>query len=109
MCLICYEFAPEAHWSDAPAPPDTGAGVQPLRVRQRRLRAVKAVLAPYGLNVSDPGVGRHLVVSDRKGTSVVASDLPALWRAAQSLSPRAIDVLDPGLLSAGPGEGPSHK
>ena len=101
MCLICYEFAPEAHWSDALAP-GAVAEAQPRRVRHRRLSAVKSVLGPYGLTVSDPGAGRHLVVSDRKGTSVVASDLPALWRAAQSLSPRAIDVLDPGPLGAGP-------
>lgn len=107
MCLICYEFAADSHWSDALAL-DAGSGGQPLRVRHRRLRAVKALLAPYGLTASDPGVGRHLVVSDRKGASMVASDLPALWRAAQSLSPRAIDVLDPALLGAGPVDGPTN-
>ena len=107
MCLICYEFAADSHWSDALAL-DAGSGSRQLRVRHRRLRAVKALLAPYGLTVSDPGVGRHLVVSDRKGASKMAADLPALWRAAQSLSPRAIDVLDPALLGAGPVDGPTN-
>ena len=107
MCSICCEFAADRHWSDALAP-DTGAGGQTLRVRHRRLRAVKAVLAPYGLTASDPGAGRHLVVTDRKGASIVASDLPALWRAAQGLSPRGIDVLDPDVLGLGPVDGPTN-
>lgn len=108
MCLICYEFAPDSHWSDA-LPLNAGSGGQPVRVRHRRLRAVMALLAPYGLTVSDPGVGRHLVVSDRKGVSLVASDLPALWRAAQRLSPRAIDVLDPDLPGVVPVDRPTNE
>jgi hypothetical protein len=97
MCVICYEFADENHWSDRMLC-DENADEPPTRARYRRTRLLNAVLAPYGLTVSDPGVGRHTVVSDQKGASEVASGLPAVWQAAHRLSQRQIDVLDPHLL-----------
>lgn len=93
MCVLCYEFADEADWTEVVS----GA-------RHRRRRILAAVLAPYGLTVSDPGAGRHVVVSDRKGASEVASGLPEVWRAAERLSGRRIDALDPALLDALTGE-----
>lgn len=99
MCVLCYEFAEEDHWADAVA--DDGIPNQaPARARHRRLRVLAATLSHYGLSVSDPGAGRQVVISDRKGASEVAAGLPAIWKAAQRLSPRRIDVLDPALLEA---------
>jgi hypothetical protein len=99
MCVLCDELADQVHWADA-----VGSGGEasapPRHDRHRRLRVLAAILTPYGLTVSDPGVGRHLVISDRKGASEVAAGLPAVWQAAQRLSPRRIDVLDPHLLDA---------
>jgi hypothetical protein len=98
VCVLCYELAPEDHWSDgvtAGAPSDP-----PMRNRHRRTRVLAAVLAPYGLTVSDPGTGRYLTIADRKGAAEVAAGLPAVWAAAGRLSPRPIDPLDPALLAA---------
>jgi hypothetical protein len=102
MCVLCYEFADESHWADVGE-----AGEPPARVRHRRLRMVAAVLAPYGLTVSDPGVGRHVVVSDRKGAAEMATTLPSIWQAAQRLTTRRIDVLDEALLDALAGKAPA--
>jgi hypothetical protein len=96
--VLCYELAPEDHWSDRVT---TGAtSGPPLRERHRRTRVLAAVLAPYGLTVSDPGTGRHLTIADRKGAAEVAAGLPAVWAAADRLAPRPVDPLDPVLLAA---------
>lgn len=100
MCVLCYEFAREEHWTEALT---TSAGDSvPLEpaARYRRLAILNAVVRPYGLTVSDPGAGRHVVVSDMKGASEVASGLGAVWEVAERLSPRRIDVLDDSLLEA---------
>ena len=99
MCVLCYELADEGHWTEAVSSDDQAGGLG-RRARHRRLRILAATLAPYGLTVSDPGAGRHVVISDRKGASEVAAGLPAIWQAAQRLSSRRIDVLDPALLDA---------
>ncbi|MCW2724101.1 MAG: hypothetical protein JWN35_1022 [Frankiales bacterium] len=98
MCVLCYELAPDDHWSDGVS--DDAARTLPGRARYRRTRLLSVVLAPYGLTVSDPGSGPQCVVADRKGAAVVAAGLPAVWRAADELSPRRLDVLDPTLLAA---------
>jgi hypothetical protein len=96
--VLCYELAPEDHWSDGVT--TGGPSDPPLRDRHRRVRVLAAVLAPYGLTVSDPGAGRHLTVADRKGAAEVAAGLPAVWDAADRLSSRPLDPLDPALLAA---------
>jgi hypothetical protein len=97
VCVLCYELAPEEHWSDGAG---GGEQVEARRARHRRTRLLAAVLAPYGLTVSDPGTGPHRLVADRKGAAEVAAGLPAVWRAADRLSPRPVDVLDPAVLDA---------
>lgn len=99
MCVLCYELLPDGHWSEGPEPADA-ATVPPLRARLRRTRILSAVLGPYGLTVSYPGVGSLCTVADRKGAGEVASGLPAVWQAADRLSPRPVDVLDTALLVA---------
>jgi hypothetical protein len=96
MCMLCYEFAPEDQWSDGAS--DGAVNAPPGRPRYRRTQILCAVLAPYGLAVSDPGSGPHLVVADHKGAAEVAAGLPAIWQAADRLSSRQVDVLDPALL-----------
>lgn len=98
MCVLCYELAPEDHWSDGMTM--GGPSCPPLRDRHRRLHVLTTVLAPYGLSVSDPGTGRHVTVADRKGAAEVAAGLPAVWAAADRLSSRPLDPLDPALLVA---------
>lgn len=100
MCVLCYEFAQEEHWTEAL----TSISGEPVTLapgaRYRRLAILNTVVRPYGLSVSDPGVGRHVVVSDLKGSSHVASGLGAFWDLAQRLSSRRIDVLDDRVLEA---------
>jgi hypothetical protein len=98
MCVLCYELAPEDHWTDGVSVGETTD--MPGRPRYRRTRILSAVLTPYGLTVSDPGNGPHRVIADRKGSAEVAAALPAVWEAAERLSSRKIDVLDPDLLAA---------
>jgi hypothetical protein len=98
MCVLCYELAPEDHWADGVR--DDATAAAPARVRHRGTRVLSAVLRPYGLTVSDPGTGPHRTVADRKGSAEVAAGLPAVWQAADRLSPRPVDVLDPALLDA---------
>jgi hypothetical protein len=98
MCVLCYELAPEDHWTDDVS--DGEATDVPGRPRYRRTRILSAVLAHYGLTVSDPGSGPHCVIADRKGSAEVVAGLPAVWQAAERLSSREIDVLDPDLLAA---------
>ena len=98
MCVLCYELVPEGHWSDGPA--DGGVADPPVRARYRRARILSAVLAPYGLTVTDLGTGPHCTIADRKGATEVAAGLPAIWDATDRLSPRPVDVLDPALLAA---------
>ncbi|MDT7671999.1 MAG: hypothetical protein QOC74_4782 [Pseudonocardiales bacterium] len=98
VCVLCYDLAPEDHWADAAPPGGSGGAARSARHRRKRLLA--AVLAPYGLTVSDPGTGPHWVIGNRKGAEDVAVGLPAIWQAADRLSSRPIDVLDPRLLEA---------
>jgi hypothetical protein len=105
MCVLCYELAPEDHWSDGAS--TASAAEPPARARHRRTRVLSAVLAPYGLTVSDPGTGAYCTIADRKGSAEVAAGLPAVWQAAERLSPRPVDVLDPALLAALAADGPA--
>lgn len=98
MCVLCYELAAEDHWSDGVI--SAGAEQMPGRSRFRRTRVLAAVLAAYGLTVSDPGSGPYCVIADRKGAAEVVAGLPGIWQAADRLSPREVDVLDPVLLDA---------
>ncbi len=98
MCVLCYELVSEAHWSDDLS--DRSSGVVAGRSLFRRANLLSTVLAPYGLTVSHPGTGRHCVVADRKGAAELAAGLPEVWRVAQKMTSRPIDVLDPLLLQA---------
>jgi hypothetical protein len=98
MCVLCYELAPEEHWADVS--PDGATSGTARAARHRRTRLIATVLAPYGLTVADPGTGPHRVIANRKGAGEVAAGLSATWAAADRLSPRPVDVLDPALLDA---------
>lgn len=96
MCVLCYELADAAHWSDV----TLDAAAPAARHRYRRTSVLNDVLAPAGLVVRTPGPGRAVVVSNRKGASSVAAGLPAVWEAADKLGACVIDPLDPAYLDA---------
>ena len=94
MCVLCYEFGSDQHWSDAlPARSDSA-----LRSRYRRAQLLGTILSPYGVKVTYPGTGEHLLLSNAKGASEVASTLPEVWDRAAGLAGRDFDVLDEQLL-----------
>jgi hypothetical protein len=98
VCVLCYEFASEEHWTDALGS-DSGTMVAlSPGGRHRRTALIAAVLRPYGLTVADPGQGRYVVIGDLKGSSEVAAGLGEVWAAAERLSSRSVDVLDDALL-----------
>jgi hypothetical protein len=105
MCVLCWQFLTEVHWTDQPSDRSdatTGtAGSDRERARRRdryqRLRVLNRLLGHYGLQLAD-WQSRSYVLSDRKGKTVLVQDLGALWPAAQQLAGRRLDPLDPWLL-----------
>ena len=89
MCSLCGVMAKE-HWATLG---------DDRRSRLVRERALNHVLDHYGLEVRAWGAGT-LVLSDRKGGTVVVDDLAALWTAAARLAGRPLDPLDPALVAA---------
>lgn len=97
MCVLCYEFGSDQHWTDTL--PDGKGGIDhSLRDRYRRVRILQTLLRPYGVEVTYPGTGQHLLLSNAKGASDVASTLPEVWERAELLAGHDIDVLDESLL-----------
>jgi hypothetical protein len=87
MCSLCGVLASE-HWAEADG----------RRARVFRAVLVDRVLGHFGLDLHEWG-GRY-VVRDRKGSSVVVDDLPAVWAAAERLAGRPLDPLDPQLMES---------
>ena len=111
MCVLCGEFVADVHWSDhgleaaARAPEANPGDYDRDRRRDRIHRAGLAnkVLRLYGLRVSDWNGGRY-VLRDPKGRSALVADLGTLWPAAEKLTGRTPDPLDPALLQTLRGE-----
>ena len=88
MCSLCGVLQNE-HWADA------GSG--------RRARVIRAVLldrilAHSGLALRE-WAGQY-VVADGKGRSEIAADLAGVWAAAERLTGKPLDPLDPALVEA---------
>jgi hypothetical protein len=87
MCSLCGVLASE-HWAETDG----------RRGRIFRAVLLGRVLGHFGLDLYEWG-GRY-VVRDRKGSSVVVDDLPAVWLAAERLVGRTLDPLDPALVAS---------
>jgi hypothetical protein len=77
------------HWTD-------GQGGRRARVLRSAL--LDRVLRHFGLEAQEWG-GRY-VVRDRKGRSLVADDLTAVWAACEQLAGLALDPLDTTLVAS---------
>jgi hypothetical protein len=106
MCVLCWQFLTEDHWTDwrfdhgeTAATGTAGSDRERARRRDRyhRTRVLNRILGLYGLRLDD-WHSRSYVLSDRKGKTVLVQDLGALWPAAQQLTGRCLDALDPWLL-----------
>ena len=109
MCVLCGEFVSHLHWTDrhiedtarAAGPWGRAGDYQRTRRRDRyhRAKITNEVLRFYGLKVVD-WAGSKYVLRDGKGRSELVQDLGALWPAAQKLTGRPLDPLDPALHEA---------
>jgi hypothetical protein len=95
MCGLCGVLANADHWTDVTAAPNHST---PSQLRQLRTRVANRVLAFYGLRLSD--AAGSLMVQSATGQTALVAHLGALWPAADRISHRALDPLDPKLLEA---------
>src|SRR5262245_9062759 len=105
MCVLCWQFLTESHWTDRRFE-DTNsttatAGSDDERARRRdryhRIQVLNQILAHYGLRLDD-WHSRSYLLSDRKGKTAIVQDLGALWPPAQHPAGRHTDPLDPDAL-----------
>ena len=108
MCVLCWQFLGEGHWTeqvfeaeDNAATGTVGSTREHARRRNRyqRTRILNQILRHYGLRLDD-WHSRSYVLSDRKGSTVLVRDLGEIWPAAQQLARRRLDPLDPQFLAA---------
>jgi hypothetical protein len=85
------------HWTEA------GAADAPdrLRARFRRAQVLKSVLPAYGLTADDGGQVTGIQVATLSGAREIVLDLEAVWVAAERLSGRPVDPLDPRFIGEG--------
>ncbi|MBB4008901.1 hypothetical protein [Allorhizobium taibaishanense] len=102
MCSLCGVIGGNDHWADAVARPGVytrnGEPVDRRRERMNRVSAANRILKAYGLTVSD-WQGASYLLSSLTGKTEIIEDLGHLWRAAEALSGRFCDPLDPLMIA----------
>ncbi len=103
MCSLCGVLGGRGHWTDAATNPATFRGRLDGSTRrgerQQRTRLVNAVLAHYGLTLSD-WAGASYVLRTGTGRTALVENLTELWAAAEDLVKAPCDPLDESLLAA---------
>ena len=103
MCSLCGILGGRGHWTESASSPDVFAGRSevhtPARERQQRTRILNVVLGHYGLSVSDWTAGKS-VLRSATGRTALVDNVGELWPAAERLTGRPLDPLDPALLAA---------
>lgn len=103
MCSLCGSLGGNDHWADAAAREGVYTrNADPVRRRRERadrVRLANRVLALYGMRLSD-WQGTSFLLSTLTGKSEIVEDLGHLWPAAEKLSGRLCDPLEPDLLEA---------
>ena len=102
MCGLCGVLAGRGHWADAERHPDTFVDRARThtwhRERQDRTRLVNRVLRHYGLHLDD-WAATSFVLRTATGRTALVDNLNEVWIAAESLTGRDCDPLDPTLLA----------
>lgn len=102
MCALCGSLGGDQHWTDAVAREGVytrnADPAQRRRERARRVRVANRALKPYGMRLSD-WRGASFLLATLTGKSEIVGDLGHLWAAAERLSGRLCDPLDPDFLS----------
>jgi hypothetical protein len=97
VCATCGFPSAPGHWSEAGA----ATSHDRLRARFRRVQVLQRVLPSYCLSVHDDAAVPGMTVSTMTGNNEMVADLAALWTAAEKMSGRRIDPLDPAFLCDG--------
>jgi hypothetical protein len=101
MCALCGVLGGGGDWTDAAARPGVFTrNVDPLQRRRERINRVacaQRVLGFYGLTLSD-WQASAFVLSTLTGKSEIVDSLTHLWPAAEKLTGRPCDPLDPQLI-----------
>lgn len=102
MCSLCGILGGRGHWTDSATNPEVFAGRAEQhtsrRERQQRIRLMAPVLTHYGLSLGD-WTGSTYVLRTHTGQTQLVENLAELWAAAEALTGRNIDPLDPALLA----------
>ena len=102
MCSLCGVLGGNEHWADAVARPGVytrnAEGIDRRRERANRVKVANRVLTAFGMKLSD-WQGVSFVISTRTGKSEIIEDLGHLWPAAERLSGRICDPLNPDLIA----------
>ena len=101
MCALCGVLGSAAHWTDAAARQGVFTrnvdSLERRRERARRTAAAQRILGFYGLTLSD-WQGASFVLSTATGKTELVEGLAHLWSAAERLTGRPCDPLDPDLI-----------
>ena len=103
MCSLCGILGGRGHWTESASSPEVFAGRTEIhtaaRERQQRIRILNVVLGHYGLTVSDWTAGKSMLRS-ATGRTALVDNVGELWPAAERLTGRPLDPLDPTLLAS---------
>jgi hypothetical protein len=101
MCALCGVLGGSGDWTDAVARPGVFTrnvdAQQRRRERRNRVACAQRVLGFYGLTLSD-WQASSFVLSTLTGKTEIVDNLTHLWSAAEALTGRPCDPLDPQLI-----------
>ena len=101
MCALCGVLGGAGDWTDAAARPGVFTrnvdSLQRRRERRNRVACAQHVLGFYGLTLSD-WQASSFVLSTLTGKTCLVDNLTHLWSAAETLTGRPCDPLDPHLI-----------
>jgi hypothetical protein len=96
MCLVCDELATSQHWAEVWPGNDRDTR---LGQHHSRAKAIRQVLAHFGLAFDEELGGSAYVIGDAKGHRIVCRDIDAIWQACDDLLAIPVDPLDPALVA----------
>ncbi len=101
MCALCGVLGGDGHWTDAAARPGiytrNVGSLERRRERINRVACAQRVLDHYRLTLSD-WQSSSFVLSTATGKTEIVENLTHLWAAAERLTGRPCDPLDPALI-----------
>ncbi len=98
MCGLCGVLGSDGDWTDRAATPFSSVRATRRAQRLERVRVINLVVAQFGLELADwQGVKYQLM--SRTGRTEIVDNLAQLWQAAERISGRACDPLDPALIA----------